>query len=57
MDFFESNPSFNRYLYVNNNPCKYADPDGEFLNFAAKFVLDVGVNIAFNYVTSAQVDY
>lgn len=24
--------SFNRYLYVNNNPYKYTDPDGEFLN-------------------------
>jgi uncharacterized protein RhaS with RHS repeats len=23
--------SFNRYLYVNNNPYKYVDPDGEFL--------------------------
>ena len=55
--FVESNPmSFNRYLYVNNNPYKYVDPDGEFLNFAAKFVLDVGVNIAFNYVTTGQLD-
>jgi len=26
--------SFNRYMYVNNNPYKYNDPDGEFLNFA-----------------------
>jgi RHS repeat-associated protein len=25
--------SFNRYLYVNNNPYKYTDPDGEFINF------------------------
>ena len=24
--------SFNRYMYVNNNPYKYNDPDGEFLN-------------------------
>ena len=23
--------SFNRYMYVNNNPYKYTDPDGEFL--------------------------
>ncbi len=30
--FIPSNPmSFNRYLYVNNNPYKYTDPDGEFL--------------------------
>lgn len=55
--FVESNPmSFNRYAYVNNNPYKYVDPDGEFLNFAAKFVLDVGVNIAFNYVTTGEMD-
>jgi RHS repeat-associated protein len=53
--FVESNPmSFNRYLYVNNNPYKYVDPDGEFLNFAAKFVLDVGINIAFNYATTGS---
>jgi RHS repeat-associated protein len=29
---FTGNPhSFNRYAYVNNNPYKYTDPDGEFL--------------------------
>lgn len=55
--FVESNPmSFNRYAYVNNNPYKYVDPDGEFLNFAAKFVLDVGINVAFNYVTTGKMD-
>jgi len=55
--FVENNPmSFNRYAYVNNNPYKHVDPDGEFLNFAAKFVLDVGVNVAFNYVTTGQMD-
>jgi RHS repeat-associated protein len=26
--------SFNRYLYVNNNPYKYTDPNGEFFNVA-----------------------
>lgn len=26
--------SFNRYLYVNNNPYKYTDPNGEFLKLA-----------------------
>ena len=30
------------------------DPDGEFLNFAAKFVLDVGINVAFNYATTGE---
>jgi RHS repeat-associated protein len=55
--FDPSNPaSFNRYAYVNNNPYKYVDPDGEILNFAAKFVLDVGINIAFNYVTTGQLN-
>ncbi|WP_172449332.1 polymorphic toxin-type HINT domain-containing protein [Bowmanella denitrificans] len=35
-----SNPvmSFNRYLYVNNNPYKYTDPNGEFLDA----ILDIG---------------
>jgi hypothetical protein len=30
--------SFNRYMYVNNNPYKYTDPNGEFLDI----ILDVG---------------
>lgn len=46
--------SFNRYLYVNNNPYKYVDPDGEVLNFAAKFVLDVGLGVAINLATTGQ---
>jgi len=48
--------SFNRYLYVNNNPYKYVDPDGEFLNFVAKFVLDVAINVALNYVTTGEMN-
>ena len=34
--FTTKNPvmSFNRYMYVNNNPYKYNDPDGEFLFLA-----------------------
>jgi hypothetical protein len=48
--------SFNRYLYVNDNPYKYVDPDGEFLNFALKFVLDVAINVAFNYVTTGEMN-
>jgi RHS repeat-associated protein len=55
VSFVEDNTmSFNRYLYVNNNPYKYVDPDGEILNFAAKFVLDVGMNLAINYLTTGS---
>ncbi len=53
--FTEQNAmSFNRYLYVNNNPYKYVDPDGEFLTYVAKFVIDVGINVALNYVTTGE---
>jgi len=33
--YIAENPvmSFNRYMYVNNNPYKYTDPNGELLNF------------------------
>jgi hypothetical protein len=37
--------SFNRYLYVNNNPYKYTDPNGEFLDAivdAALIAYDLG---------------
>jgi uncharacterized protein RhaS with RHS repeats len=30
--------SFNRYLYVNNNPYKYTDPDGEWLQLIVKAI-------------------
>ncbi len=40
--YTDENPvmSFNRYLYVNNNPYKYTDPDGEFA-FLALFVPEI----------------
>jgi uncharacterized membrane protein YeaQ/YmgE (transglycosylase-associated protein family) len=41
--------SFNRYLYVNNNPYKYTDPNGEFLNFVVGavggFIAEVGTQL------------
>ncbi len=53
--FVEDNAmSFNRCLYVNNNPYKYVDPDGQFLNFAVKFVADVAITVAINYATSGS---
>lgn len=48
--------SFNRYMYVNNNPYKYNDPNGEFLNFAVKFVADVALNVAVQVATGQDVD-
>ncbi|BCV26828.1 MAG: hypothetical protein Sw1PiTSA_07030 [Shewanella algae] len=41
VDYTAKNPvmSFNRYLYVNNNPYKYTDPNGEFLDTIIDFAL------------------
>jgi len=45
---------FNRYIYANNNPYKYTDPDGEFgiIGFAIGFVADAAVQ----YATTGDVD-
>jgi RHS repeat-associated protein len=45
--YANTNPimSFNRYLYVNNNPYKYNDPDGEFLNFVVGAVAGAVQNV------------
>lgn len=48
--------SFNRFMYVNNNPYNYTDPDGEILNFIGKFVLDVGVNVALQVATGQDIN-
>jgi hypothetical protein len=48
--------SFNRYMYVNNNPYKYTDPNGEFLNFAVKFVADVALGAALNYAETGSIN-
>jgi hypothetical protein len=49
--------SFNRYLYVNNNPYKYTDPDGEFLLGAAVgFALDLTVQLIQNGGDISKVD-
>jgi uncharacterized protein RhaS with RHS repeats len=43
--FTADNPmSFNRYLYVNNNPYKYKDPDGEWLVHAVAFAVGAAVS-------------
>jgi len=49
--FVASNPmSFNRYLYVNNNPYKYVDPDGEFLVIGA--IIGAAVEVGAQLITN-----
>ncbi len=61
--YTEKNPvmSFNRYLYVNNNPYKYVDPDGEFLNFVIGAVIGVVAEVVVQTVVQGKsfgdVDY
>ncbi|WP_239893002.1 RHS repeat-associated core domain-containing protein [Shewanella sp. Isolate13] len=45
--------SFNRYMYVNNNPYKYTDPDGEFLWGA---VIGAGIELAAQISTGQDID-
>jgi len=51
--------SFNRYLYVNNNPYKYTDPNGEFIlgaviNVSSTFIANGG-SISVEQFTGASV--
>ncbi|SFR54621.1 RHS repeat-associated core domain-containing protein [Pseudidiomarina maritima] len=46
--------SFNRYLYVNNNPYKYTDPDGEFLWGA---IIGAGIELGAQLGTGQNVDW
>ena len=50
--YTSANPvmSFNRYLYVNNNPYKYTDPDGEFI-FLAIAAISIGITAYDTYQT------
>ena len=53
-----NNPAhgFNRYAYANNNPYKYTDPDGKFINFAVKFVADVALGVAIQAATGQKIN-
>ncbi|RHW77715.1 RHS repeat-associated core domain-containing protein [Colwellia sp. RSH04] len=55
--YTSANPvmSFNRYLYVNNNPYKYTDPDGEFLNFAIGGIVGAAVEAFSQIATEGSV--
>ncbi len=48
--------SFNRYLYVNNNPYKYIDPDGEFYVRAQSAMVTIGTNKFFFDTVDSKVD-
>lgn len=56
--YVASNPvmSFNHFMYVNNNPYKFTDPDGEILNIVGKFVLDVSINVAIQVASDEKIN-
>ncbi|WP_161965993.1 RHS repeat domain-containing protein [Steroidobacter cummioxidans] len=52
--FMESEPhTFTRYAYAANNPYRYTDPDGEFINFIVGGVKAAVENIAIQHIEMA----
>jgi len=47
--------SFNRYMYVNNNPYKYTDPNGEFLNFVFGAAAGIAAEVITKKLTGQEV--
>lgn len=47
---------FNRYAYTWNDPINANDPDGEFVNFVAKFVVDVGLEVAIQAASGQKIN-
>ncbi len=56
--YIAANPvmSFNRYLYVNNNPYKYVDPDGELLANALGGIAGMVSVASYQYLTTGELD-
>lgn len=53
--FVESEPhTFTRYAYAANNPYRYTDPDGEFINFIIGGVKAAVENIAIQHIEMAM---
>ncbi len=48
--------SFNRYLYANNNPYKYTDPNGKFLLNLLGAVIGAAASAITQYVAKGEVD-
>ena len=46
----------NMYAYVGNDPVNMKDPTGEFGNFIAKFVTEVGIEVAIQVATGQDID-
>ncbi len=57
--YISENPvmSFNRYLYVNNNPYKYNDPNGEFLHLAVGFAIGAGAELISQAVQGKDLNF
>ncbi|ACR13961.1 Rhs family protein [Teredinibacter turnerae T7901] len=47
---------FNRYAYVNNNPYKYNDPDGEFIQVLVGAAIGAAMDAAIQYAVTGEVD-
>lgn len=47
---------FNRYAYTWNDPINANDPDGEFLNFVAKFAVDVALEVAIQAASGQEIN-
>ena len=48
--------NFNRYYYAANNPYKFTDPDGRFINFAIGFVVGFTLDAGIQYARTGEVN-
>lgn len=51
-----SSMGFNRYAYANNNPYKYTDPDGEFVNFIVGAVIGASIDAGLQVMAGMESD-